>query len=105
MKYASVCSGVEAASLAWKPLGWEQVWFSEIEPFPCEVLAQRFPGALEGAGKMKCDICKDDFPDDELVEADIMTCDDDGNICEGPKSHVGYMCRTLIVAVGIENQS
>lgn len=48
---------------------------------------------------MKCDICKDDFPDDELVEADIMTCDDDGNICEGPKSHVCYMCRTLIVAV------
>ena len=58
-----------------------------------------------GSGKMKCDICKDDFPDDELVEADIMTCDDDGNICEGPKSHVCYMCRTLIVAVGIENQS
>lgn len=41
--------------------------------------------ALEGAGKMNCDICKDDFPDDELVEADIMTCDDDGNICEGPQ--------------------
>lgn len=48
---------------------------------------------------------EDDFPDDELVEVDIMTCDDDGNICEGPKSHVCYMCRTLIVAVGIENQS
>lgn len=44
MKYASVCSGVEAASLAWMPLGWEPVWFSEIEPFPCGVLAQRFPG-------------------------------------------------------------
>ena len=44
MQYASVCSGVEAASLAWMPLGWEPVWFSEIEPFPCEVLAQRFPG-------------------------------------------------------------
>jgi DNA (cytosine-5)-methyltransferase 1 len=43
MKYASVCSGVEAASLAWESLGWEPVWFSEIEPFPCEVLKQRFP--------------------------------------------------------------
>lgn len=43
MRYASVCSGVEAASLAWMPLGWEPAWFSEIEPFPCEVLAQRFP--------------------------------------------------------------
>lgn len=43
MKYASVCSGVEAASLAWMPLGWKPIWFSEIEPFPCEVLKQRFP--------------------------------------------------------------
>lgn len=43
MIYASVCSGVEAASLAWMPLGWKAAWFSEIEPFPCEVLKQRFP--------------------------------------------------------------
>ena len=43
MKYASVCSGVEAASLAWMPLGWEAVWFSETEPFPCAVLKERFP--------------------------------------------------------------
>ena len=43
MKYASVCSGVEAASLAWETLGWKPVFFSEIEPFPCEVLRQRFP--------------------------------------------------------------
>ena len=35
MIYASVCSGVEAASLAWIPLGWKPAWFSEIEPFPC----------------------------------------------------------------------
>ena len=43
MKYASVCSGVEAASLAWMPLGWKAAWFSEIEPFPCAVLKERFP--------------------------------------------------------------
>lgn len=43
MRYASVCSGVEAASLAWGALGREPVWFSEIEPFPCEVLKVRFP--------------------------------------------------------------
>jgi len=43
MKYVSFCSGVEAASQAWKPLGWEPVAFSEIEPFPCAVLASRFP--------------------------------------------------------------
>lgn len=43
MIYASVCSGVEAASLAWIPLGWKPAWFSEIEPFPCAVLKHRFP--------------------------------------------------------------
>ena len=43
MRYASVCSGVEAASLAWETLGWKPVFFSEIEPFPCEVLRLRFP--------------------------------------------------------------
>ena len=43
MRYLSLCSGIEAASNAWKPLGWEAVGFSEIEPFPCAVLAHRFP--------------------------------------------------------------
>jgi len=43
IKYLSVCSGMEAASVAWHPLGWEPVGFSEIEPFPCEILKQRFP--------------------------------------------------------------
>ena len=43
MKYLSVCSGIEAASVAWEQLGWEAVGFSEIEPFPCAVLRHRFP--------------------------------------------------------------
>jgi DNA (cytosine-5)-methyltransferase 1 len=43
MRYLSVCSGVEAASVAWEPLGWTPVGFSEIEPFPSAVLAHRFP--------------------------------------------------------------
>lgn len=42
MKFGSVCSGVEAASLAWMPLGWECKFVSEIEPFPCAVLQHRF---------------------------------------------------------------
>lgn len=42
MRYGSVCSGVEAASLAWIPLGWECKFVSEVEPFPCAVLQQRF---------------------------------------------------------------
>lgn len=43
MRYASIFSGVEAATLAWEPLGWEPMAFSEIEPFPCAVLAERWP--------------------------------------------------------------
>lgn len=43
MNYLSLCSGIEAASAAWHPLGWKPVAFSEIEPFPRSVLAHRFP--------------------------------------------------------------
>lgn len=41
--YGSICSGIEAASVAWEPLGWKPVWFAEIEPFPCAVLNSRWP--------------------------------------------------------------
>jgi DNA (cytosine-5)-methyltransferase 1 len=43
MNYLSVCSGIEAASVAWHPLGWTPIGFSEIEPFPSAVLAHHFP--------------------------------------------------------------
>jgi DNA (cytosine-5)-methyltransferase 1 len=43
MKFLSVCSGIEAASVAWHPLGWESVAYSEIEPFPCKVLEHHYP--------------------------------------------------------------
>jgi len=43
MRYLSVCSGIEAASVAWTPLGWSPVAFSEIEPFPCAVLTHHYP--------------------------------------------------------------
>ncbi len=43
MKYLSVCAGIEAASVAWHQFGWEPVAFSEIEPFPCAVLAHHYP--------------------------------------------------------------
>ena len=41
--YGSVCSGIEAVSLAWQPLGLEAAWFAEIQPFPSAVLAHRYP--------------------------------------------------------------
>jgi DNA (cytosine-5)-methyltransferase 1 len=43
VRYLSVCSGVEAATVAWHPLGWEPVAFSEIEKFPSEVLKHHYP--------------------------------------------------------------
>lgn len=43
MKYLSLFSGIEAATVAWEPLGWEPVAFCEIDDFPSAVLAYRFP--------------------------------------------------------------
>ena len=43
MRYGSLCSGIEAASVAWEPLGWQPAWFAEIEPFPCSVLSHHWP--------------------------------------------------------------
>lgn len=51
MKFGSVCSGIEAASVAWGPLGWEASWFAEIEPFPSAVLAHHYP-AIPNLGDM-----------------------------------------------------
>ncbi len=53
MKYLSACSGIEAASVAWEPIGWEPVSFAEIEAFPSAVLAHHWPdvpniGNMEG---------------------------------------------------------
>lgn len=43
LRFLSVCSGIEAASVAWHPLGWKAVAFSEIEKFPSAVLAHHYP--------------------------------------------------------------
>lgn len=43
LRSLSVCSGIEAASIAWEPLGWQPAAFSEIEPFPSAVLAHHWP--------------------------------------------------------------
>jgi DNA (cytosine-5)-methyltransferase 1 len=42
-RFLSVCSGIEAASVAWEPLGWEPLAFAEIDPFPSALLKHRFP--------------------------------------------------------------
>lgn len=43
MIYGSVCSGIEAATVAWHPLGWKPAFFAEIEKFPSAVLAHHYP--------------------------------------------------------------
>ena len=43
MRYGSVCSGIEAATMAWHQLGWTPAFFSEIEPFPCALLTHHYP--------------------------------------------------------------
>ena len=42
MRYFSVCSGIEAVSVAWQPLGWQSAMFTEIEPFCCWLLRSRY---------------------------------------------------------------
>lgn len=48
MRYGSVCSGIEAATRAWQPLGWEAAFFSEIEAFPSAVLAHHYGSNMPG---------------------------------------------------------
>jgi DNA (cytosine-5)-methyltransferase 1 len=48
MRYASVCDGIGAAHVAWKPLGWQCSWTSEIEPFPAAVVEHHFGFANVG---------------------------------------------------------
>ena len=64
MKFLSVCSGIEAASVAWQPLGWKAVAFSEIEPFPCSLLKHHYPDTpnLGDMTKYK------DWPDDLSID-------------------------------------
>ena len=65
MKYLSVCSGIEAASVAWEPLGWECVGVSEIDKFPAAVLAHRYPNVRNFGDFTK--IQKSDVGDYDLL--------------------------------------
>lgn len=66
----SVCSGIEAASVAWKPLGFQFKWLSEIASFPAAVLKEKYP-SVPNLGDMN------DIPDaiiDGKVAAPDMIC-------------------------------
>ena len=68
MKYVSIFSGIEAASVAWEPMGWEPVAFSEIDPFPSAVLAARYPRVPNLGDITKIDWSKHD----DCCTADLL---------------------------------
>jgi DNA (cytosine-5)-methyltransferase 1 len=62
VRYLSVCSGIEAASVAWESLGWTPIGFSEIDKFPSESLAKHYPDVPnfgDMAGYKEWDIARD----------------------------------------------
>lgn len=67
MRYLSVCSGIEAATCAWHPLGWTPVGFSEIEKFPAAVLAHHYPEVPNFGDMTKFQEWPDDLAPDVLV--------------------------------------
>ena len=68
MNFLSICSGIEAASAAFGPLGWKAVGFSEIEPFPCAVLAHHYPD-VPNLGDMSRYL---DWPQEVFAQADAI---------------------------------
>ncbi len=69
LTYGSVCSGIEAASVAWEPLNMKPEWFSEIEPFPCAVLSHHWP-EIKNLGDMTT--ITDKLKANEVVAPDVL---------------------------------
>lgn len=68
MNFISICSGIEAASVAFGPLGWKAVAFSEIEPFPCAVLKHHYPDVPNFGDMTKFK----DWPEEVFASADVV---------------------------------
>lgn len=69
LTYGSVCSGIEAASVAWESLNMKPEWFSEIEPFPCAVLSHHWP-EIKNLGDMTT--ITDKLKANEVVAPDVL---------------------------------
>jgi DNA (cytosine-5)-methyltransferase 1 len=67
LRYLSVCSGIEAATVAWHPLGWQPAAFAEIEKFPSAVLAHHYPHVPNLGDMTKFGEWPDDLRPDVLV--------------------------------------
>lgn len=68
MKYISICSGIEAATVAWHGMGWQPLAFSEIEPFPSAVLGHHYPD-VPNLGDMTDYLS---WPEELLAECDLL---------------------------------
>jgi len=68
MKFISICSGIEAASVAFNVIGWKAVAFSEIEPFPCSLLAHHYPDIPNFGDMTKFR----EWPEEVFVQADMI---------------------------------
>ena len=55
IRYISLFSGIEAATVAWQPLGWEPIAYAEIEPFPKAVLKHHYPNVPDLGDVTKVD--------------------------------------------------
>lgn len=55
IRYATACSGIEAPSVAWEPLDWKPVAFSEVDPFCSKLLAERYPDVPNGGDMTTAD--------------------------------------------------
>ena len=80
MRYISLFSGIEAASVAWIPLGWKPVAFSENDPFPCALLKLHFPNVTNLG-----DITKIDWKKYE-GEIDVVIGGSPVNLSRSPES-------------------
>ena len=65
--YGSICSGIDAATTAWHPLGMDAMWYSEIEPFPSAVLNYHYPNTPNLGDMIKLSV--------EVLRGKIMTPD------------------------------
>jgi len=68
LKYLSICSGIEAATVAWHGFGWEPIAFSEIDKFPSAVLTAHYPD-VPNLGDMTA---YTEWPEEMLGEVDIL---------------------------------
>jgi DNA (cytosine-5)-methyltransferase 1 len=90
LRYLSVCSGIEAATVAWHPLGWKAAAFAEIDKFPSAVLAHHYPDVpnlgdftgIEGADVGPIDLLVGGTPCQSFSVAGLRggLADDRGNL-------------------------